>query len=118
MYDTQLIIDNREGAIKSKFSDSKYNIIYKNLDYGDIIIDVNESNNESEPINNHLMVIERKTLSDLSASLKDGRYKNQKNKLLTLVPTNCLYYIIEGPIDFIIDNNLDVTLNVISKKKC
>jgi len=117
MYDTQLIIDNREGAIKSKFSDSKYNIIYKNLDYGDIIIDVNESNNESEPINNHLMVIERKTLSDLSASLKDGRYKNQKNKLLTLVPTNCLYYIIEGPIDFIIDNNIDVTLNGISKKK-
>jgi ERCC4-type nuclease len=120
MYETKLIIDNREGSIKSKFLENKekeYNIIYKNLDYGDIIIDVNESNNETnESINNHLMVIERKTLSDLSASIKDGRYLNQKIKLLTLVPTNCLYYIIEGPIDFVIDNNIDITLNGISKK--
>lgn len=108
MHDIKLYIDNRESFIKSKFieTDKVKDIIFKNLDYGDIIIDINED---------HLLVIERKTLSDLSASIKDGRYKNQKNKLLTLVPTNCLYYIIEGPIDFVI-NDIDITLNGISKK--
>jgi len=104
MHDIKIYIDNRESVIKSTI-DGINNIIYKNLEYGDIIIDMND---------NHLMVIERKTLQDLVASIKDGRYKNQKNKLLTLVQRNCLYYIIEGPIDFVNDNNY--TLNGISKK--
>jgi ERCC4-type nuclease len=103
MYDIKLYIDHREGGLKTKLATND-NIIYKNLDYGDIIIDVDDK---------HLVVCERKTLSDLSASIKDGRYKNQKQKLLTILPTNCLYYIIEGPIDF---NNSDSTLNGINKK--
>jgi crossover junction endonuclease MUS81 len=103
MYETKLYIDHREGGLKTKLLSTE-NVIYKNLDYGDIIIDVDDK---------HLVVCERKTLSDLSASLKDGRYKNQKQKLLSILPINCLYYIIEGPIDF---NNEDSILNGINKK--
>lgn len=103
MPDVKLYIDHREGGLKNKLVTIE-NIIYKNLDYGDIIIDIDDK---------HMVVCERKTLSDLAASIKDGRYKNQKNKLLTILPTNCLYYIIEGPIDF---NNSDTVLNGINKK--
>ena len=63
-----------------------------NLEIGDIIIcDKND---------NELIIIERKTLVDLAASIKDGRYNEQSFRL-----NNCnlhnhnIYYLIEGNIN-------------------
>ena len=46
--------------------------MYDNLDLGDLIYKLN---------NKILVIIERKTVDDLSKSLKDGRYKEQKKRL-------------------------------------
>jgi crossover junction endonuclease MUS81 len=73
------IIDNRETYIKEYFNSYKdkdkdkfKNITYKNLDLGDIIITLNDI---------PLIIIERKTIPDLLASIKDGRYKEQKQRI-------------------------------------
>ncbi len=70
-----IIIDNREHHLINLLEDNEITIEKKNLDLGDIII-IKE---------NYKILIERKTISDLCSSIKDGRYKEQKirfNKLL------------------------------------
>lgn len=86
----QLKIDNREKdviTLLEKTNDLKF--IKENLDIGDFQFLDNE--------NNLKLVIERKTLNDLSKSIKDGRYKEQKNRLLHSIDSNTRkIYIIEG----------------------
>jgi len=61
-----------------------------NLDVGDI--QLYHSNNPSLP----LVVIERKTLTDLAASIRDGRYKEQIFRLKSLGLPTRVFYILEG----------------------
>jgi ERCC4-type nuclease len=69
-----------------KFSDIK--LISQTLPLGDIII--NDGTNDS-------IIIERKTLSDLAASIKDGRYEEQSYRLNGLHHHNHnIVYLIEG----------------------
>jgi crossover junction endonuclease MUS81 len=72
------IVNNEEinESINKSINEKKnYELIYENLDIGDIqIID-----NSTKEI---IIIIERKTLSDLSASIKDGRYKEQKERMI------------------------------------
>jgi len=42
------------------------------------------------------MVFERKTIADLAASIKDGRYHEQKQRLKSMYPFHRITYIIEG----------------------
>ena len=64
------------------------NIVVKQLPLGDIII----SDGVSE-----LVIIERKTLSDLAASIKDGRYEEQSYRLNGIQHHNHnIIYLIEG----------------------
>jgi len=63
-----LFIDNREQKLIPLLPD----FTPKQLELGDIIIDST----------NHKVIIERKTIVDFNASLKDGRYRNQKLRLL------------------------------------
>jgi len=68
-------IINNEEINESINEKRNYKIIYENLDIGDIqIID-----NSTKEI---IIIIERKTLADLSASIKDGRYKEQKERMI------------------------------------
>lgn len=67
--------DNRERELIKILETKGYNFILENLDIGDIqFID-----NSSKEI---IIIIERKTLSDLCASIKDNRYKEQKERLI------------------------------------
>ena len=67
-------IDNREKELIKNLIEKGYDIINENLDLGDIqILDL-----KTKEI---IIIIERKTLSDLSSSIKDGRYKEQKERL-------------------------------------
>lgn len=67
-----LKIDNRERELIKHFT---LDHTLENLDIGDIQFIDKETNNI-------LIVIERKTYSDLSSSIVDGRYKEQKMRLI------------------------------------
>lgn len=86
----ELVIDYRERDVIKQITTNYPNIspiITENLPIGDILFRVKE-----KPV----FIIERKTVSDLIASIKDGRYRNQKNRLkLAIEPSRCLY-LIEG----------------------
>lgn len=87
-------VDNREPAtIKEYFNNSKsYECSLKNLDQGDFII--RDSNQ------NILLLVERKTIEDLLASVKDNRYAEQSERYSKLNISNSkIYYIIEGNIN-------------------
>uniref|UniRef100_A0A6C0E5S5 ERCC4 domain-containing protein n=1 Tax=viral metagenome TaxID=1070528 RepID=A0A6C0E5S5_9ZZZZ len=82
------IIDNREKDLKSIFTTEA---IYENLDLGDILFKYQ---------NKPFILIERKKIPDLIASIDDGRYRNQKKRLLECgIPRNRILYILEGNID-------------------
>ena len=85
-------IDNREKKIIDTLDtlDESFNYVKENLDLGDIQIVSHETNDI-------LVIIERKTLQDLSSSIKDGRYKEQKNRILNTALANVRkIYIFEG----------------------
>lgn len=76
-----LQIDYREHKVKSIFDNNKWEFKEKNLLVGDFLV-------------NDCLVIERKTLDDLSSSIIDGRYNEQK---IRLKDSGCIcMYIIEG----------------------
>lgn len=92
----KIIVDSREkslfGILKDRdldIYDGKIDIIKEQLDIGDIHLSFSHNDN------NHLYIYERKTNSDLIASIKDGRYKEQKLRLMASGASS-LNYIIEG----------------------
>tara|TARA_B110000908_G_C10194078_1_gene421992 strand:- start:116 stop:880 length:765 start_codon:yes stop_codon:yes gene_type:complete len=100
----ELIIDNRE-SLKDYFIDKEFKWCKtKNLDIGDYIFNYN---------NELVCIIERKTIDDLANSIKDGRYREQKERLLTLFPKNKIIYLIEGDIT---KPNKSIKYNKVSKK--
>ena len=84
-----LIIDSREHDIIKYFTSiSASYATVQQLSIGDIHIYLNQKLQ---------YIIERKTISDLAASLKDGRYKEQKSRLsLSQLNSKHIIYIIEG----------------------
>ena len=96
-----IYIDTREHQLYNNIIDrdlDKYKdnitITKKQLELGDIIIEFNDI----------LMIFERKTMNDLLSSITDGRYKEQKSRLLNNY-TN-INYLIEGS-DIISSNNIN-----------
>ena len=89
----ELIIDSRENKILEQleaFSSYKYKKEY--LDLGDFVL---------SDSNGHTLFFERKTWADLAGSLKDGRYREQRSRLLeqrdsSAAETSKVCYIIEG----------------------
>jgi len=70
----KLVIDNREPKeLKTLIQDKIENVELKNLEIGDIIfLDDND---------NIVLIFERKSISDLISSIKDGRYSEQSFRL-------------------------------------
>jgi ERCC4-type nuclease len=85
-------LDHREGKLKELFDQHKpFTVVYENLEYGDAqLVYKNEV----------VLLFERKTLADLTASIKDGRYKNQKTRMLHSYRHTQYYYIVEGSLSF------------------
>ena len=88
-------IDTRENAlieiINKKKNDSFDHLQIKTemLSLGDIIISDNSGN--------ELIIIERKSLGDLAASIKDGRYREQSYRLDGYnIHNHSIFYLIEG----------------------
>ena len=95
----QLFIDLREPktlvAYITSLNESaknKVTIIQKNLDIGDFVF-YDEKNERT------LLIIERKSLSDLESSIKDGRYNEQSFRLNeALIHNHNIIYLLEGAI--------------------
>lgn len=98
-------IDNRERDLIQSLHNIPFNYMTQNLDIGDIQIiylDINK-------VEHNLVTIERKTYDDLSTSIKDGRYKEQKNRILNSISNNTRkIYILEGN-----KNNFKLSNNVL-----
>lgn len=87
-----LIIDAREAKLKTQFDNIDeevkkrgINISYQGLNLGDIILQCGDLE----------LVIERKTIYDLFSSIQDGRYKEQKYRLLKNYDKSQIVYLIE-----------------------
>jgi ERCC4-type nuclease len=92
---SRIILDNRESRLAEIFGDQ---VIVRPLDMADILIEVNIPNADAtiEPIQTAVWAFERKTIADLAASMKDGRYHEQKARLLAHYPAHRITYILEG----------------------
>ena len=89
-----LILDNREhGLIRTLVGGANENIIVKQLDVGDAHILGTDDK--------IIVIAERKSVADLESSLSDGRYREQRTRILaTCAETQAKpLYIIEGPLD-------------------
>ena len=84
----ELIIDNREKII-DLFEKKDY-VKCENLTVGDYHIKLD---------GNTIVIIERKTINDLANSIVDGRYREQKKRLLDNFPKHQIIYILEGDIE-------------------
>ena len=95
----QLLIDLREPKTLVDYiislnetSNTKITIVQKNLDIGDYVF--YDEHNAKE-----IIIIERKSLADLEASIKDGRYSEQSFRLNeTSLHNHNIIYLLEGAI--------------------
>jgi len=92
----RLIVDNREHdfiSICQSMIDNDPNYVTMEVEclpIGDILVKTDEGKD--------VMIVERKTLHDLLASIKDGRYEEQSHRLMNAsgFPPHNILYIIEG----------------------
>ena len=81
-----LYIDCREHALLARMKAES-----KQMSIGDISIEKEDQT---------IVLIERKTVADLAASICDGRYKEQQYRLLeSTLPPHRIVYLIEGSMD-------------------
>jgi ERCC4-type nuclease len=82
-----IVVTPGETALLSALNDAGIEVTVENLHVGDIHIRDGETT---------LYIFERKAKGDLDASIKDGRYREQKSRLIeTGLPRRNIIYIIE-----------------------
>ena len=89
MSNIELVIDNREHALIKQLS-NKTKYVVEQLQLGDVVF---------REAGETILVIERKTIEDLKASICDGRNREQKARLLGCIESNRILYLIEGNLD-------------------
>jgi crossover junction endonuclease MUS81 len=109
-----IILDDRENALLENMKNTinlqpifqNINLSKKQLPLGDIIIsrtntveNINSDNSDKQ----NIILIERKTVSDLLSSIKDGRYEEQSHRLIHAsgFPKHNIFYVIEGTFSFL-----------------
>tara|TARA_B110000211_G_C14074745_1_gene551544 strand:- start:1118 stop:1855 length:738 start_codon:yes stop_codon:yes gene_type:complete len=99
----ELLIDNRE-KIKDALTHPEFNTLCANLVLGDYLYRINGVD---------AIIIERKTMEDYAASIKDGRLREQKARLLANYSRNQIIYLVEGNISV---NNQSFAYNKVAKE--
>ncbi|EKX72867.1 hypothetical protein BEWA_014260 [Theileria equi strain WA] len=107
-YEIITVVDKRElhdsdnkyhNKLMEVFQEADKRIIFKQLPLGDVIWIVNViGNSAKEEFNDAYMldwVLERKTTADLASSITDGRYDDQKLRLLNLDGFKRVIYLFE-----------------------
>lgn len=100
----EFIVDNRESTTDYYKNLGKSWITFENLDLGDYIFKYKGQ---------IACVIERKTIEDMASSINDGRYREQKARLLENFQKPQIIYLIEGDLS---QNNLSFEFNKVSKE--
>lgn len=91
-----IIVDTREHKLMSIMNSRGVKYLKKQMDVGDVCIADGDADAYGDA-GKHLCLLERKTVSDLSSSIVDGRYHEQKARLAaTGIKVG---YIIEGTVD-------------------
>ncbi len=90
-------IDIRERELIDALNDNEF-VRVEQLDLGDIQIIINDE---------IILVIERKSLKDLSSSIRDGRLREQKLRLMNIYDIEKIVYLIEGKITSKMIKNLE-----------
>jgi len=100
-------VDNREQELIKLFKHyieiipnyKDIELIVEALPLGDAIIGNNKVNANGETIFEEKVIIERKSLTDLASSIKDGRYEEQSYRLNgSPIHNHNIIYLIEGDI--------------------
>jgi len=95
----RIIVDDREHDLMNSFTEilnnnnsTTFQIVKQTLHIGDVILTPGSQDGDE------FCIIERKSLSDLLSSIKDGRYEEQSHRLsyATTCPNHRIIYIIEG----------------------
>ena len=90
-------IDYREKALIQILNEKQIAFKTTNLLIGDIHITTKKDDDENT---SPVLIIERKSLSDLAASIIDKRYSEQSYRLsISEVPNHNIIYLIEGNIE-------------------
>lgn len=84
--DIVVTIDSREHDLIELCTAQQIPIQTGALPVGDILLSRGEEH----------LVFERKTMADLAASIKDGRFREQKQRLLSTYPFHRITYLIES----------------------
>ena len=85
-----------EQSILNHEKTGRHQVVSERLAIGDIAIMKSQSDNNNNNIDS-IVLFERKTLYDLAASIKDGRYKEQSFRLSSAeIHNHNIIYIIEG----------------------
>jgi ERCC4-type nuclease len=106
----ELLIDLREHIAESiiqkiqPYTNNNATTKIATLPVGDYQINFN-----NEPI----LIIERKTIVDYASSIKDGRHREQKGRLVSSYPKSKIMYLIEGDLT---QNNTSYKFNHVSKE--
>ena len=86
----ELVIDNRERSL-IEILQNTHEITIEQLDLGDIIF---------RKDGKIILIIERKTVADLKASICDKRHREQKARLLNCgIPLERIMFLIEGSLN-------------------
>ena len=96
-----IILDNRERELIRLIGRDE-GVMVKQLDVGDAHICCSSASTAGdEPTQKIVVIAERKAVADLESSLTDGRYREQRTRLLaTCAQAGAKpLYIIEGPLD-------------------
>ena len=94
----ELVIDVREHHIIEKLDEYNIKFSQEQLAVGDIVF------RQHDEI---MLIIERKTVNDLKASICDGRAREQKLRLMgSGIPKEKILYLIEGNLDKKLENNV------------
>ncbi len=92
----ELVIDTREKELITRLSPVT-EVVVEQLPVGDVLF-----REDGETV----LVIERKTVADLKASICDGRGREQKARLLGTTPPARIMYLIEGSLDMRLDEKV------------
>lgn len=87
-------VDHREHSLVSllRHTDMASSVVVRTLEVGDVSLWLGDR---------CIALMERKTLADLAASIKDGRYKTQHGRLRGMRECGTpVFYIIEGHLDY------------------
>lgn len=93
----ELVIDTREHELIERLQKKSQSIKIEQMEIGDILF-----RNKDETF----LIIERKTINDLKASICDGRGREQKARLLGNVSRDRIVYLIEGNIDKTLESKI------------